>query len=58
MEEIKKLIETTQKWRRFHREQYERGVKGACIEAAACAIRETALHEALNAVKRERSARI
>lgn len=54
MAEIDALIAETHRWRVFHREQYRRGVKGAQIEAAACAIREKALLDARAAVLRER----
>lgn len=55
MAEIEQMIAEVRKWRLFHREQYRRGVKGASIEAAACAIREIALKDARDAIIRERA---
>jgi hypothetical protein len=54
MAEIERMIAEVHEWRVFHREQYRRGVKGAQIEAAACAIREIALKDAIAAILRER----
>ena len=54
MAELDRMIAETQRWRTFHAEQRLRGVKGAGIEAAACAIRETALLDAKRAILRER----
>lgn len=53
MAEIDRLIAEVHEWRLFHREQYRRGVRGAEIEAAACAIREVALRDAKRAVLAE-----
>lgn len=50
MAEIERMIAEVHEMRLFHREQYRRGVKGACIEAAACAIREIALRDAKRAI--------
>lgn len=50
MAELDRMIAEVHAWRMFHREQYARGVKGACIEAAACAIREQALRDAKRAI--------
>lgn len=49
MAEIDRLIAEAHEWRVFHREQFRRGVRGAQIEAAACAIREIALQDAKRA---------
>jgi hypothetical protein len=46
MAELDRLIVEVRQLREFHREQYRNGVRGACIEAAACAIRERALLDA------------
>lgn len=48
--ELNRMIDETHEWRMFHSEQYRSGVKGAQIEAAACAIRETALRDAKRAI--------
>lgn len=56
MAEIERMIAEVHDWRIFHREQFRRGVKGAQIEAAACAIREIALKDARQAILAERSA--
>lgn len=53
MAELDRMIAETHEWRVFHREQYRRGVRGASIEAAACAIREKALKDAKQAVLAE-----
>lgn len=50
MAEIERMIAEAHEWRLFHREQYRRGVRGAQIEAAACAIREKALLDAKQAI--------
>lgn len=55
MAELNRLIAETREWREFHAERYRRGVKGACIEAAACAIREQALKDARQAVLAEKA---
>ncbi len=55
MAEIERMIAETHEWRLFHRAQYQRGVRGACIEASACAIRERALLDAKSAIERERA---
>jgi hypothetical protein len=55
MAELDRLIIEVREWREFHSEQYRRGVKGAGIEAAACAIREAALLDAKKAVLAERN---
>jgi len=44
------MISEVHEWRIFHRQQYRNGVRGAQIEAAACAIREIALKDARNAI--------
>jgi hypothetical protein len=54
MAELERLIAEVHEWRVFHREKYQRGVKGAQIDAAACAIREIALKDARAAILRER----
>jgi hypothetical protein len=46
MAKLDALIAETKEWRRFHVDQRNRGVKGAGIEALACAIRERALTDA------------
>lgn len=53
MSEIERMIAETHEWRLFHRAQYLRGVRGAAIEASACAIREKALRDALAAAQRD-----
>lgn len=53
MAELERLIAETHEWRVFHAEQYRRGVRGAQIEAAACAIRETALKDARRAIQHD-----
>jgi hypothetical protein len=55
MEELERLIAEVHEWRFFHREQYRRGVRGAEIEAAACAIREVALKDAKRAILADKS---
>lgn len=55
MVELDRMISETHEWRVFHREQYRNGVRGASIEAAACAIREIALRDAKTAILAERS---
>jgi hypothetical protein len=52
MAELERMIAEVREWREFHAEQYRRGVRGASIEAAACAIRETALLDAKQALTR------
>lgn len=54
MAEIERMIAETREWRLFHRARYQSGVKGASIEASACAIRERALLDAMSAIQRER----
>lgn len=56
MAELNRMIAETHEWREFHAEQYRRGVRGASIEAAACAIRERALRDAKRAILAERGA--
>lgn len=46
LEQIEQLIKETEQWREYHRQQ--RNV----IDAAACAIRLTALQEALAIIKK------
>lgn len=53
MAELNRMINEVREWRAFHRARYNAGVKGASIEAAACAIRETALLDARAAVLAE-----
>lgn len=53
MAELNRMIAETREWREFHADQYRRGVKGATIEAAACAIREQALRDAKRAILTE-----
>jgi hypothetical protein len=53
MGEIRRMIAETHEWRLFHRARYQNGVKGAAIEASACAIREKALRDALAAAQRD-----
>lgn len=55
MAEIERMIAEVREWRLFHRDNFQRGVKGASIEAAACAIRERALLDAKRAVLAERT---
>jgi hypothetical protein len=50
MAELDRMIAEVHVWRVFHREQYRHGVKGAQIDAAACAIREIALKDAKRAI--------
>lgn len=50
MGELVRMIEETRALRKFHHDQFRRGVKGASIEAAACAIRERALEDARRAI--------
>lgn len=52
MKELERMIAETEEWRSFHRDQFRRGVRGACIEASACAIRERALKDARSAILR------
>jgi hypothetical protein len=52
MEKLERLIAETREWREFHAAQYRRGVRGAQIEAAACAIREKALRDAKSALEK------
>jgi hypothetical protein len=52
MAELERMISEVREWRLFHRAQFQRGVRGACIEASACAIRERALLDAKNAIER------
>lgn len=54
MAELERMIAEVCEWRLFHREQYQRGVRGASVEAAACAIREIALRDAKQAILAER----
>ena len=49
LEQIEQLIKETEQWREYHRQQ--RNV----IDAAACAIRLTALREALEIIKKSKS---
>lgn len=49
------MLVEVREWRQFHAGQYRAGVKGACIEAAACAIRERALLDAKKAIEAERA---
>lgn len=55
MPEIERMIAEVHQWREFHAAEYRRGVRGAQIEAAACAIREKALRDAKAAILREAS---
>jgi hypothetical protein len=55
MGEIDAMIAETHRWRLYHREQYRIGVRGASIEAAACAIRERALLDAKSAILKARA---
>jgi hypothetical protein len=48
MAEIKRMISETRKWKTFHMD------RDAHIEAAACAIREAALKDALRAIQKDR----
>lgn len=54
MAEIERMLAEVREWRAFHADQYRRGVRGASIEAAACAIRERALLDAQKAIRAER----
>lgn len=51
MSELERLIAETREWRDFHAAEFRRGVRGAQIEAAACAIRERALRDAKVAIE-------
>lgn len=53
MNEINRMIDETHEWRIFHRRQYQMGIRGAAIEASACAIRLVALKQAKEAILRE-----
>lgn len=55
MAELDRMIAEVNEWRKFHAAQYRSGVKGAQIEAAACAIREIALRDAKRVVLAERT---
>lgn len=50
MIELRRLIDECAVTRAFHVSQRNRGVRGAGIEALACAIRERALREAMQCV--------
>lgn len=50
MAALNRMIAETREWRDFHVRRREEGVKGASIEAAACAIRERALLDAKAAI--------
>ena len=55
---IKKLIDQTEEWRLFHKRRFynaeTKGLRhGAAIEAAACAIRLTALNECLKIAEKK-----
>jgi hypothetical protein len=54
MERLKELIIEAHNTKEFHRNQYRNGVRGACIEAAACAIREQALIDALSCFEQKK----
>lgn len=56
MAEIEHMIAETREWREFHAAEFRRGVRGAQIEAAACAIREKALRDAKAAILRQGAA--
>lgn len=56
MAEIERMIAETRELRAFHAARFRQGVKGAAIEASACAIREKALRDAVAAILRERNA--
>ena len=49
--EIERLIAETKEWRAFHAARRDAGERGAGIEAAACAIRQRALEDALKALR-------
>lgn len=51
MAKIREMIEETRRWREIHRDAYRAGHKSRCIEASACAIRERALQDALEAIE-------
>ena len=50
MAKLEAMILQVRAWRQFHAAQRRRGVRGAEIEAAACAIREQALLDARAAI--------
>lgn len=51
MSKLIQMINETKQLRKFHSDRFKFGVKGACIEAAACAIREQALLDAKAAIE-------
>lgn len=51
MAAIEKLIQECRELRAYHVDRRNNGVRGAGIEALACAIRERALKDALEAVR-------
>ena len=55
MKELEQLLVEVKEWRAYHHNQALNGVKGAQIEALACAIRERALLDAKQAIERERA---
>lgn len=57
MKELGRMILETHEWRLFHRANYKKGVKGAGIEASACAIREVALKQAKEAILKEQGSK-
>ena len=53
MAEIKRMIEETAAWRAEHVAAAKAGQKGRWVDAAACAVREKALREALRAIEKD-----
>lgn len=51
MAAIEKLIQECRELRAYHADRRNHGVRGAGIEALACAIRERALKDALEAIR-------
>ena len=56
--DIKKLVDQTEEWRLFYKRRFHsaetKGLRhGAAIEAAACAIRLTALNECLKIAEKK-----
>lgn len=50
MQELEEMIVEVKQWKEYHSQQFRCGVKGASIEAAACAIRLKGLEDAKKAI--------
>lgn len=50
MQELDRMIAEVKQWKEYHSQQFRNGVKGATIEAAACAIRLKGLEDAKKAI--------